>query len=120
VSGEGAQQRATLERVEKTNTIDEHDWPRDVFGTPLLRVSVSQSELIPTAQYANVTLGPVQVVGFITDGPDEQVKEQLRRLRRLCDESIAEDRQTLYAELQQRAATGQSATSRPPAGGGYS
>lgn len=112
MAGEGAAQRATLERADKTNSIDEHDWPRDVFGTPMLRVSVSQSELIPTQQYANVTLGPVQVVGFIPDGPDEQVREGLRRLRRICDESIAEDRQTLYNELQQRAAGGQPAMAR--------
>jgi hypothetical protein len=112
MAGEGAQQRATLDRVEKTGATDDHDWPRDAFGTPLLRVSVSQSELIPTAQYANVTLGPVQIVGFIQDGPDEAVKEQLKRLRRICDELIAEDRQTLYAELQQRAAAGQPAMTR--------
>jgi hypothetical protein len=108
MAGETAALRATLENAQDPHAVEAPDWPRDVFGTPMLRVSVSQSELIPTAQYANVTLGPVQVVGFIPDGPDDVVKDGLRRLRRLCDESIAEDRETLYREIQARAASGQS------------
>jgi hypothetical protein len=59
-----------------------------------MMISVAQSELVPTQQFGNATLGPVQIVGFIDNGTDEQVMESIRRLRKLCDDSIAEDRQT--------------------------
>lgn len=40
-------------------------WPRGVNGRPMMRASFSASELIPTGQYANVAIGPCQVVAFI-------------------------------------------------------
>ncbi len=115
-SANPTEQRAVLGQADgAVETHMDHDWTRGVFGEHMLRVAVSQSELVRTADYENVMLGPVQVVGFIPDGPDEQVKEGIRRLRRLVDESIAEDRQILYNELQARAAAGQPARMPPTA-----
>jgi hypothetical protein len=40
-------------------------WPRGIDGTPMTRIEFSVSELIPTGQYANVTIGPVRVTSFV-------------------------------------------------------
>lgn len=43
----------------------EETWPRGVNGTPMARVEFSASELIPTGQYANVSVGPVKITAFV-------------------------------------------------------
>jgi hypothetical protein len=39
--------------------------PRGIKGRPMARLEFSASELIPTGQYANVTVGPVRVTTWI-------------------------------------------------------
>lgn len=108
-------QRAVVERQQNgaQAQVVEKGVVTDAFGSPMLYISVTQSELVKTADYENVMLGPVQVAGYVIDGPDDQVKEQIRRLRRMCDESLSEDRQVLYNELQARAAAGTPARQPP-------
>ena len=88
---------------------------RDSFGNPMLKVSVCQNEKVNTGNYGMAEVGPVAITGYIPDGPDDQVMEGIRRLRRLADQSIAEDRAVLWNELQARAAGGQPAVPRPAA-----
>lgn len=40
-------------------------WPRGLDGAPMTRIEFSVSELIPTGQFANVTIGPVRVTSFV-------------------------------------------------------
>ena len=107
MAGEAGTQENVRRQSEGTHSTDDHEWPRDVFGQPMLRVSVSRAELVPTVQYGTCTVGPAQVVGFSADGPDESIKGALRRLRKIVEDIISEDRQTLVLEIQARAAAGQ-------------
>ena len=92
------------EQAEKTNAV-EHDWPRDAFNTPMVKISCAAAELIATRQFSNVTVGPVQVTRFVTDGPDEVIQKEIQRTLALCEAAVAEDRQTV-AELTRASAQG--------------
>jgi hypothetical protein len=52
------------------------------------------SELVPVAQYASVTIGPVRVVRKIVDPGDdhEALKAEIHKLRKAVEEVISEDR----------------------------
>lgn len=58
VKGEQAQRRAESVQGEEL-------WPRGIKGRPMIKLEFAASELIPTGQYANVTVGPVRATGFI-------------------------------------------------------
>jgi hypothetical protein len=58
---EAAHER-TKQHVEMTAP---EDWPRGINGQPMMKVCMTASELIPTAQYANVSVGPAQITAFI-------------------------------------------------------
>lgn len=36
-------------------------WPRGAKGTPMMKAEISVAELIPTGNYANVSIGPVRL-----------------------------------------------------------
>lgn len=48
-------------------------WPVNANGTPMLKAEMAASELIPTGQYANVTVGPARI-HFLID-PDRTLRE---------------------------------------------
>src|SRR6516225_5178087 len=107
-----AQMREAMQAQERNqNGVDV--WPRDQFGNPMLMYSRSAAEVVRTADYENATVGPATITGFIVDGPDDQVLAQMRRLDRLVEHDVGEDRQTLWNETQARAAAGQPIQSRP-------
>jgi hypothetical protein len=43
----------------------EHVWPMGVQGRPMARIEYSAAELIPTGQYANVSVGPARITTFV-------------------------------------------------------
>jgi hypothetical protein len=43
----------------------DQSWPRGKQGRPMAKIEFSASELIPTGQYANVSVGPGRVTTFI-------------------------------------------------------
>lgn len=114
-----AKPRATA-RVEDTEPAGRvaksaaHRGTATVLNMRELEISVQLSELVPVAQYANVTLGPVQL-RWVTDNPGIEIlgvvdwddgaltKEQqdvydivrgmLRATSKLIEHSIAEDRE---------------------------
>lgn len=67
---QAAHQRA----VEQRQTVDAESWPRGVNGQPMLKITMTAAELIPTGQYANVSVGPAQITAFIDQ--DRQVAGQ--------------------------------------------
>ena len=77
----------------------------DIFyganGKPLIRISCAASELIPTIQYGNVNCGPVAVVRYVEDTNDVNLKAQIRATQTLCEEAIAEDRESVHALTRQ-------------------
>jgi hypothetical protein len=107
MSEETAQMKQTLAQSEKqgnsTGEITNEGWPH-YDGVPMVKISCAASELIPTRQYANVTVGPVQVTAFAT--PDGQLLfdpdglgRAIKRMQEVCESAVAEERQTIAALL---------------------
>ncbi len=104
---ETQQMRTAREQAEKTG-VQDHEWPRDAFGSPMVKISCAAAELIPTAQFANITVGPIVVTRFVIDASEETLMEEIRRTQKLCEAAVTEDRQTLHEQIRARAGqTGQ-------------
>jgi hypothetical protein len=99
--------------------VESVNWPVDEDGQPMAQISITASELIPTGNYANVTVGPVTVTRFVKDTTDEMITpEELEKalktndkvsaiaipLNRLAEivesDCIAEQRQLVLDSLQ--------------------
>lgn len=50
---------------EQVATADSDSWPRGTNGQPMMKVLMTASELIPTGQFANVSVGPAQITAFV-------------------------------------------------------
>ena len=72
-------------------TATERDgWPLTPDGRPMVRISMTAAELIPTGQYANVSVGPCQITAFIDpDAPapfsDAQRENMAAALNQLAE-----------------------------------
>lgn len=100
MSAEGPQMRMARENGEK-NLLDS-EIILGTNGRPLIKVSCAAAELIPTIQYGNVTCGPVVVAKYVEDtGDDKDLKNNIRATQTLCEEAIAEDRQSVHALTRQ-------------------
>lgn len=96
---DSASNKANKEAVETENSHD-NSWPIGSKGTPMMKAEMSVAELIPTGQYANVSIGPARL-HFLVD-PDRELadgesyfsEEQraiiAKALNEVCD-VIAED-----------------------------
>ena len=101
MAGEAAEVKLSREQAEKTNVVD-HDWPRDAFNSPMTKISVAATELVPTRQYANVTIGPVVITRFVIDtGDDAKLAEEISKAQSVCETAIAEARQSVHKMIQQ-------------------
>lgn len=96
MSNENAQMKISREQSENTAFA-----PLDESGRPMIQISCAAAELIPTRQYANVTIGPVAVKRWIVDNGDDNLKEEIKKTQALCEEAVAEDRQTVHALIRQ-------------------
>lgn len=74
-------------------------------GLPLIEISVCASELIPTGEYANVTVGPVRMTKFIRDPLDDDVLVEM--INDMCElieiGVVAEQRELVLQSLQSSA-----------------
>ena len=52
---------------------EQEEWPVGVNGKPMIKAEMAASELVPTGQYANVTIGPCRVHFFID--PDRELAD---------------------------------------------
>lgn len=65
-------------------------------GRPMIEIMGQASELVPVAQYANVTIGPVAVRRWVEDtGDDDQLRERISEVQALVQDIIAEDREAV-------------------------
>lgn len=71
-------------------------------GKPLIKISSSAAELIPTVPYGNVNVGPVTVERYVEDLGTDELKKDIRATQELSEEAIAEDRQTVHALTRQQ------------------
>jgi vacuolar-type H+-ATPase subunit H len=58
-------EQATERTNQQIETTDSEAWPRGVNGAPMVKILMTASELIPTGQYANVSVGPAQITAFV-------------------------------------------------------
>ena len=58
-------------RTAKASDEAQEDWPVSDDGRPLVKISVCAAELLPTGQFANISVGPAQITAFI-DPADEE------------------------------------------------
>lgn len=79
-------------------------WPRDPNGVPMVKIQSAATELIPTVQYGNVTVGPVMVTRFVPDGDADHLKAWIKHNQELTEQAVAEDRETVHALMRSRAA----------------
>lgn len=101
MSGEGPALKAAREHSEARNFAD-------VEENNLVQISCAAAELIPTVQYGNVTIGPVVVKIWVpldfkgfTDDEKVSIKLAARETQSICEEAVAEDRQTVHALTRQ-------------------
>ena len=79
-------------------TVESVNWPCDDKG-PMVQISFTASELIPTGNYANVTVGPATATKFVPD--DGKLESHLNELAELIEsEVIAEQRVLVLESLQ--------------------
>lgn len=97
MSGENAAMNVVRQQSEATSFA-----PVDDTGKPMIQISCAGAELIPTRQYANVTIGPIVVKRWIVDtGNDIDLRSEIKATQTLCEEAVAEDRQSVHALIRQ-------------------
>lgn len=67
-SDKGSKEKANMAKKrmeEQMATMDSEAWPRGVDGKPMVKITMTAAELIPTGQYANVSVGPAQITAFV-------------------------------------------------------
>lgn len=95
------QRGASTEKKGERKKVGSIAWPVDESGVPMVQISFTASELIPTGEYANVTIGPVTVTKFVPDGDDDALATQLNDLAALVEsDCIAEQREIVVDSLQ--------------------
>lgn len=99
MAGETPQLKLAREEGEKN--IQDLEIVTGVNNKPLIKISCAAAELIPTVQYGNCTVGPVTVTRYVEDIGIDNLKNEIRVTQSLCEEAIAEDRQSVHALTRQ-------------------
>jgi hypothetical protein len=60
-----AKAESAAKRARDNTDAAELSWPTNASGKPLAKITMTASELIPTGQYANVSVGPAQITAFV-------------------------------------------------------
>ncbi len=81
------------------NKVESIEWPVDEDGNPMAQISFTASELIPTGNYANVTVGPATITKFVKD--DGSLADSINEVAEIIEsDCIAEQRELVLASLQ--------------------
>lgn len=64
-------------------------------------ITCGASELVPTVQYGNCTIGPISVQRVVAD--DANLAAEIQKTQQLCEAAVAEERQTIHALTRGRA-----------------
>lgn len=105
MAGEGVSQRLVREQSESRNI-----YPVDSNGNPMITITCAAAELIPTVQYGNVTVGPIVATvsipkdfkGFNNE-EKASIKKAIKEVQSICEEAVAEDRQSVHDLTRQSA-----------------
>ena len=99
--------RESAEKRNNSNIEVIGDWPF-FCGVPMVKISCAAAELVPTQQYGNCTIGPVQLT-FFASAEGEVMFDQkgiaaaISRGQSACEAAVAEDRQTVQILARARA-----------------
>lgn len=72
--------------------------PLDPNGKPMAKVGNGAKETIPTAQYANITIGPAWVEKYVEDTP-EAIRTGLQECLEAAEEVLGEERDRLVEAI---------------------
>lgn len=90
---------AAVEKKGNRTKVDSITWPVGEDGLPMAQISFTSSDLIPTGEYANVTIGPVTITKFIPASAD--AAKELNALADIVEgDVIAEQRELVMDQLQ--------------------
>lgn len=64
-TGSRAKAEKAADHAEHQQPDTDQSWPRGVNRKPMSKIEFSASELIPTGQYANVSVGPARITTFV-------------------------------------------------------
>jgi hypothetical protein len=66
-----------------------------------IKITTHAAELVPTAQFGNISIGPIGIVRHIEDTGIEDLKGKLREIQTICEEVVAEDRDSAHNLIRQ-------------------
>lgn len=72
--------------------------PVDANGNPMAKVGNGAKETIPTAQYANITIGPAYVEKWVEDNP-ESIRTGLQECLDAAEEVLGNERDRLVEAI---------------------
>jgi len=106
-----AKAKAAAARTE--NQVEHHtdagEIPMNANGKPMVKIAMVASELIPTGQFANISVGPAQITAYIDpDNPEgfseterENIANSLNQLAEIVEvDVIAVQRALILASMQ--------------------
>jgi hypothetical protein len=75
------------------------NWPVDEDGKPLTLISFASAELVPTGNYANVTVGPASATKFVKNGDQKELAKSISELAEPVEWALAHRRDQILKEL---------------------
>lgn len=79
------------------------NWPLDPDGVPMIQISFAASDLVPTGEYANVTVGPAVATRFVQDGDDDHIAGEITNLAHIVEGVVGAERVNVLRMLQANA-----------------
>ena len=94
------------ERQQEEVAIQGNAWPTLPDGRPMVQIKMTASELVPTGQYANVSVGPCQITMFIdpdaeaafTDAQRQNMTSALNQLAEIVEGDVVAVQRNLVME----------------------
>ena len=77
----------------------EDGWPVDAEGNPLVKISFATAELVPTGNFANVTVGPAQATKFVAVADKESLAREISDLAEPVEWALGHRRDQILKEL---------------------
>lgn len=86
-SGKGTRAQAIGNAERANSQQDSEGIPRAADGFPLVKISMAAAELIPTGQFANISIGPALIEWYIDPRDDEPItSDQLSNASRALNQ----------------------------------
>ena len=108
-----AKAKAAKDRTEQhvEQHIEASEVPVNANGKPLIKISMVASELIPTGQFANISVGPAQITAYIdpenpegfSESERENIANSLNQLAEIVEvDVIAVQRALILSSMQEQ------------------